>query len=87
MEVDGHTEETAPAEGMPLEGSQILEVLAREVLHQVEVRPYATLAVAAGVGYILGGGLPNWASRLAFNVGSRMALARVASMVGGAGQP
>jgi hypothetical protein len=57
-------------------------MLQREIVHQVQSRPYTSLLVAAGVGYVLGNGLPNWASRLAFNVGTRMALGRVASLVG-----
>jgi len=80
--IDGDLDETTPIEGMPLDGEQVLDFLTREILHQVEVRPYAALAVAAGVGYVLGAGLPNWASRLVLNVGSRMAFARVASVFG-----
>jgi len=85
MELEGHEGEVGAVEGAPIEGAQILDAVVREVLHQVEARPYATLAVAAGVGYVLGAGLPNWASRLMFSVGSRMALAQVTSILGGGG--
>jgi hypothetical protein len=32
---------------------------------QLVVRPYVTLGAAAGVGYLLGGGLPRWVARMA----------------------
>jgi len=40
----------------------------------LEANPYATLAVAAGVGYVLGGGLPHIVVRRALGLGSRMAI-------------
>ena len=41
---------------------------------QLEQRPYATLAAASGIGYILGGGLPSRLTGLLFGWGSRVAL-------------
>jgi hypothetical protein len=45
---------------------------------ELERRPYATLAVAAGAGYVLGGGLPTTLVRLMVGIGSRVALERIA---------
>jgi phage shock protein A len=47
------------------------EALLRDRLEQ---RPYATLAVAAGVGYVLGGGVPSGIVRLLLGIGSRLAV-------------
>lgn len=41
---------------------------------RLEQRPYATLAVAAGVGYVLGGGIPSGLVRLVLGIGSRLAV-------------
>lgn len=38
-----------------------------------ERQPYTTLALAAGVGYVLGGGLPTGLLRILFGVGGRLA--------------
>ena len=38
----------------------------------VEGHPYATLAAAATTGYLLGGGLPNWALRWLVDVAGRV---------------
>lgn len=43
---------------------------------RLERRPYATLAVAAGVGYVLGGGLPTSLLRVMIGVGGRLAVER-----------
>lgn len=59
--------------------------LAEEVLHVaigwraflrrwLERRPYATLAVAAGVGCVLGGGVPSMVVRTLIGVGGRIAV-------------
>lgn len=51
-----------------------------EAHHQLERAtreyPYLSLAVAAGVGMVLGGGLPSWAARLVVMSGARVAAAR-----------
>lgn len=57
--------------------TELVESLQREIVHQVEARPYTTVMVAAAAGYVLGGGIPRWAGRAAFNLGSRMLVARV----------
>jgi hypothetical protein len=44
---------------------------------QLERQPYATLAVAAGVGYVLGGGLPTALVRVLIGVGGRVAVEHV----------
>ena len=41
---------------------------------QMEHRPYAMLAAAAGVGYVLGGGLPSRLTGLLIGLGSRILL-------------
>jgi hypothetical protein len=40
----------------------------------LEPNPYASLVVALGVGYVLGGGLPRVMVRRALGLGSRMAM-------------
>lgn len=45
--------------------------------HQLERQPYATLAVASGVGYVLGGGMPRAALRMLIDVGGRLAVGHV----------
>ncbi|HEY2774130.1 MAG TPA: hypothetical protein VGK20_08775 [Candidatus Binatia bacterium] len=45
-------------------------------------RPIATVATAAGVGYLLGGGLGSSITRLALGIGSRLAVAVVARELG-----
>lgn len=57
----------------------LMSAVGREVLHQVETRPYVTVMAAVAVGYVLGVGTPSWATRLAWNVGSRVAMARLVS--------
>lgn len=52
--------------------------LERAVRAQLEERPYATLAAASGLGYVLGGGLPTAASRMLFGIGGRLAILMVA---------
>ena len=57
--------------------AMIAETLGREVLRQIEVRPYTTLLVAATTGYVLAVATPNWAVKLAWTVGSRVAVSRM----------
>ena len=45
----------------------------------MEGRPYQTLAVAAGVGFVLGGGLWNHLVRSLVNVGARLAITAAAT--------
>ena len=44
---------------------------------RLDRQPYATLAVAAGIGYVLGGGLPTALVRVLIGVGGRLAVERV----------
>jgi ElaB/YqjD/DUF883 family membrane-anchored ribosome-binding protein len=48
--------------------------LAKAVEEQVKARPHVALGVAAGVGYVLGGGLPSFVSKTAIRMGFRAAL-------------
>ena len=43
---------------------------------QLSRQPYATLAVATGVGYVLGGGVPTGLVRVLFGLGGRWAIER-----------
>ncbi len=54
------------------------EAAARE---QLSRRPYATLAMAMGVGYVLGGGVPTRLTTLLVSFGARMALQAAAHEV------
>lgn len=54
------------------------EGVAREHLTR---QPYVTLAIAAGVGYVLGGGLPRGVLRLAMGVFGRLAVERALAQV------
>ena len=48
-----------------------------EVLRdRLDRRPYSTLAAAAGIGYVLGGGLPTAFLRVLLGVGGRIAFER-----------
>lgn len=49
--------------------------LERFVTAQVEARPYTTLGVAAGVGYVLGGGLRLRLTRVLLGTATRLAMA------------
>lgn len=44
------------------------------VQEQVRSRPWAVLGVAAGVGYLLGGGLPSRITRAGFSIAARMSM-------------
>jgi len=46
----------------------------RVVREQLDRRPYATLAAASSVGWVLGGGIPVALSRIMFGMGGRLAL-------------
>lgn len=43
------------------------------LVRQVRRQPYLTVGAAMGVGYILGGGMPNWLVRSVVNVAIRTA--------------
>lgn len=65
------------------------------VREHLEQRPYATLAAAAGVGFVLGGGLTLRMMSVLFRLGGRFAigalaqgyLSRGSSVVAGEGEP
>jgi len=52
--------------------------LQRYLTEQVEERPYTTLGVAAGVGYVLGGGLRSRLTAVLLGVATRVAMALAA---------
>ena len=45
--------------------------------HQLTRRPYLTLGAAAGLGYVLGGGIPRWMVRAALGLAVKTAVAAV----------
>jgi hypothetical protein len=49
---------------------------------QVARRPYRTLGVAAGIGYVLGGGLSSRLTTLVFGAATRLAMALAARELG-----
>lgn len=51
------------------------------IAQEARENPYRTVLVAAGVGYVLGGGIPSWALRLGFNAATRMAVAAAIAQV------
>ena len=52
---------------------------------RLERRPYATLAVAAGVGYVLGGGVPTALVRALVGIGGRLAVEHAIARLAGPG--
>jgi hypothetical protein len=52
-----------------------------EIRHQTEVRPYVTVLAAAGLGYIVAAGIPRWLWRYAFDMASKMLVAKVVATV------
>ena len=64
--------------GLTAEVEGALGDLERVVREQLERRPYATLAAASGLGYVLGGGVPVALSRMLFGMGGRLAFVMMA---------
>jgi len=64
--------------GLTAEVEGALTDLERVLREQLEQRPYATLAAASSVGYVLGGGVPVVLSRMLFGMGGRLALLMLA---------
>jgi hypothetical protein len=62
----------------------VAQAVGRELLHQAEVRPYTTVLFAMAAGYALGVATPTWATKLAWTVGSRMAVNRLVSTLANA---
>ena len=52
--------------------------LERHLSEEVQKRPFSTLGVAAGVGYVLGRGLPSRLTGVLLNVATRLAIALAA---------
>ena len=52
------------------------------ITEQVRERPYTVLATAAGIGYLLGGGLSSKLTLMAFGVATRFAMAMAAKEMG-----
>ena len=56
--------------------------LERYLTEQVQQRPYSTLGVAAGVGYVLGGGLSSRLTAVLLGAATRVAMALAARELG-----
>lgn len=67
--------------GFAAEVEGALSDLERVVRAQLERRPYATLAAASGLGYVLGGGVPVALTRMVFGMGGRLAIFMLAERV------
>ncbi len=64
--------------GFTAEIEEGLGDLERVVRDQLVKRPYATLGVASGLGYVLGGGVPVALGRMLFAMGGRLAFVMMA---------
>lgn len=69
------------AEPMPPE--QLLEQARLHLAEQARERPYVVLFAAATVGYVLGGGVPGWALRMASKAGTRLVAGTLAAAIFG----
>jgi hypothetical protein len=67
--------------GLTAEVEEALGDLDRTLREQLDRRPYATLAAASGLGYVLGGGVPIALSRMVFGMGGRLAMLMLAERV------
>lgn len=61
------------------------EELGAVLRERLQSQPYLTLGVTAGIGYVLGGGLPKGSPTLAMGLATRMAAGWLMREVGGAG--
>jgi len=78
----GHdTGSTPDVEQVGQQLEQIATQATQFLVDEARRNPYRTVAVAAGVGYVLGGGIPRWAMRMGFNAAVRMAMAAAAAKV------
>jgi hypothetical protein len=59
------------AERLLQHSGEALETLAALARNRLEARPYTTLLTAAGIGYVLGGGIPMRFVTLALGIGLR----------------
>ena len=66
---------------------EVAMALATELEHNVRDRPVMTLSAAFGVGYVLGGGVPNFVLRIGGAIALRAVASRAMSEMVGAGRP
>ncbi len=57
------------------------------IADEMKRKPYTTLAVAAGIGYVLGGGLSSRATGFLISTGARLAIAIAARQLADAPRP
>jgi len=72
------------AEVLSRHAAKAIDGWRRYLAARLETHPYATVTLAAGVGWILGGGIPRPLLSVAFAVGSRIAADRIVSALTGA---
>ena len=70
------------AEALALSVQDAIGSVEQSVGGHLRERPYTTLALAAGAGFVLGGGLATRLTRVMFGVGGRLALAMAARELG-----
>jgi ElaB/YqjD/DUF883 family membrane-anchored ribosome-binding protein len=66
------------AQALAIAVQEATDELERFLTEQVEERPYTTLGVAAGVGYVLGGGLRSRLTAMVVGSATRLAMALAA---------
>lgn len=81
-QADASADNNGAIHGEPdVQDVSLLDTLQEQLKYQAQHRPYATVAAAVAVGYVLGGGVPWWAIRAAASIGSRVLVARVMAAV------
>ena len=64
---------------------QAIDEIGQFLREQAEKRPYVSVATAAGIGYVLGGGVPSRLTGFVFGLGSRFAIEMfLRELIGGA---
>lgn len=72
----GGQERTPPGAERQIASQEWVTDLRSALEQRVREKPYQMVLAAAGVGYILGGGIPSWVLRAVVHTGSRALLAR-----------
>lgn len=76
-----------PGEAQAMDPVEVAMALAAELEENVRARPLVTLGAAFGVGYVLGGGVPNFVLRAGGVVALRFMASRAMSELAGANRP
>ncbi len=73
---------TQDAESLMQDVRDVVDGVQEYLERQVKERPYTTVAIAAGAGYVLGGGLATRVNRTLFSLASRIAIGVLAREIG-----